>query len=44
MWQNHAILYPQFHHPRHDEVRISRERSRLRRPVPDHVRLYRQSK
>jgi hypothetical protein len=41
MWQNHAIMYPQFHHPRHDDVRISRERSRLRRPVPDHVRMHR---
>lgn len=42
MWQNHAILYPQFHHPRHDSVRIARDRSRLRRWHPEDQRVFRQ--
>ena len=25
MWQNHAIMYPQFHHPRHDDVLDKKE-------------------
>jgi len=41
MWQNHSILYPQFHHRRHDEVRIARERSRIHHDVRNESRVHR---